>query len=699
MPTAISQLPAATTADAADVPISQGGVTKRLAATLLRGATGPAGPQGIQGPAGPAGTGSGGAAPAGTYLPQTYGAVANGASRTAGAALGITTRAQLAAYVLNGATPYAWINTDLWKNFVNLDLSGAAASGATSLSFASTAGVTTGMRALGEALPGGATVTAVTATSVTLSAGLTAAKQAGMTVSFQSSLTDAQCVGLEMDGLAIQAAIQAAAGAGGGTVVLSPGTYLCDRTIILPVRSEASGQQVDVQGAGPYLSTLRAKSDFGLGQALFACGDPAAAKGHRAGRYGFNYYEGLCADFALEGPNRNAGAKGTAPAQMDGFAHGPRRTCKRIRSTFFRAAWSFVGDHSLISECIGQYSYYGAYFPDANPTLYGDYRFEYCFFMGNNFAGMAASRNSLISAMFLKLYIGGNPYHIVGEAGQGVDYGQPFGGSADTPILQGCTFYNPQFEWAGNGSIVDLNTDTGGGRRPLINTAFHGGYWSWDTNLAISGRGQKYYFDFGGLEGVSFYEVGNGSFEITAGQLGFMRINAVDYYGGGLKLQGAMRTVLNKYGIAGIPFFAEAFGRFSQGQWRNIVIENEGWIGRVNMIGGTAAVPAGTVMEAGGEFQGVQPCTGGTAPIVGIVVCAAPALGTAADRLIVLATGTGLRALWGTGTNVAGQWVKGAAGGRLQPATGRTDGQIVGWAWHANAGGTDSPTIQTLTGG
>ena len=131
-------------------------MTKRLLASLLVCAAGSAGAQGVQGPTDPADLqdpfGPGENAPPGTYRPETYGAVGDGASRTAGDALGITTRAQLAAHVVNGATPYAWIGTDLWKNYVNLDVSSAAVIGATTLRFASTAGVAVGMRALGAAL-------------------------------------------------------------------------------------------------------------------------------------------------------------------------------------------------------------------------------------------------------------------------------------------------------------------------------------------------------------------------------------------------------------------------------------------------------------------------------------------------------------------------------------------------------------------
>ena len=377
---------------------------------------------------------------------------------------------------------------------------------------------------------------------------------------------------------------------------------------------------------------------------------------------------------------------------MQGFAHGSRRACHRVWSTFFRHGWNLVGDHSLFSACLGQYCYYGAYVDDANPVLYGDYRFEYCFFMGNSFAGIGVSPNALLNGLFIKPYWGGEAYHIVGEAGPGVDYDQPFGGSPATPIIQGSAFHLGQWEWAGNCSIADLNAER---TRPLINVSFHGGYWSWDTGRAIAGRGQDYYFDYGASEGVTFYDVNNGSFEVTEGQLGFMRTNAVGCFGGGLKFQGAMRTVLGKYSTAGLPFIAEAFGRLSAGQWRKILIEDEGWTGRVGMVGGTAAVPDGTVLEAGGEFQGVRPSTGGSNPLVGIVVCGVPAVDAASDRLVVYAVGSDLRARWGAGANTAGQWVKSTASGTLQPAAGKADGQVVGWAWHENGGGMNSPTIQT----
>ncbi len=634
------------------------------------------------------------------FDPRAYGAAATGASRTVQQALGVTTKSALAAVQVDGATPYAWITGSRWKNHTNLDLSAAAAAGATSLSFASTAGVAVGNTVHGTGVPSGATVTAVAANSVTISAGMTAAKAAGMTVSFQSPLTDAQAAALQMDGLALQSAVEAARAAGGGTVRLGRGTYMIDRAIVIPDRHEGSGAQVNVVGEGIYLTALRATADQGAGKFVICCGDPSGAKGHLVGRYSAAYYEGTCAEFRVLGPTGAPAANGSSPCAMSGIGHGARRRWINITSWYFRNGMEVVGDHTDMHLVTLQYCYYGAYFADANPVLYGDFRFYDCFFMGNSFAGIGVSKNALVNALFVKPYFGGEPYHVVGEAGTADSYGQPFAGSAEMPIMQGCHFHLPQCEWAGNGSVVDLNggaDGTGTRRRTIVSTVYFGGLWSWDTGKAISGRGQRYYFDVGAMEGVEFHYPSTDGFPTTAGQLAAFRTGAVGWFGGGVRFVGSMGTILGKYGT--IPFFAEAFGRFSVGQWRHVTFHDLGWTARLAMIGGTAAVPAGTVMEAGGDFQGARPAvSGNTNPLVGITVGGdVPALGAAADRLVPVAVGEGLQPRFGGGTNAAGQWLKvhGTTAGTVTNATGPADGKVVGWAWHDNGGGTNKPTVRT----
>lgn len=642
----------------------------------------------------------------GRWSPRDYGAFADGASHTVGTVLGISTLATLAAYVhpdLNGATPYSWITSGLWvKSYKILPISVSAANGATVLTFTSTTGVAVGQQVRGNNVPAGTTVSAVTATTVTLSAGLTAAKAAGMKFAFVAPLTDADVSGMEMDSLALQSAIQLAKAAGGGAIDLGFGTYLCDNTIILPESGEFGGQQVNLEGPGHFLARLRAKTDFGAGRYLLSCGDPLGNMNHSVGRYAFNYYEGYCRGFRVEGPTAKTPAAsatgstfafGTGPAAMNGIAHGSRREWREVWAWYFDCGWSFVGDHSLFSNCLGQYCRYGGYFDDASASLYGDQRFEYCFFMGNGTAGLGVSKNAMLNGLFIKPYLGGQPYSIVGEAGTSDDYGQPYNGSAETPLIQGSTFTNGQWEWAGNGSIVDLNGLGGGARsRPIVNTVFQGGYWSWDTGKAISGRGQNYYFDVGSFEGVRFEDLGDNSFDTTAGQLAMIRTEAVGWYGGGLEMVGALDTILAKY--ATVPFLA-AMDRFSSGHWRNIILRCKGWVGHLGLVNATAAIPAGTVIEASSDFQGVRPATGTTAfPLVGVVVGATAASAGGSDRFIVYAKGD-VDAKYGTGSIPAGVWVKSTADGLLQPATGPTDGQVVGWVWHDNGGGSNNRSIRT----
>lgn len=638
------------------------------------------------------------------YAARDYGAVGDGASHTVGTAVGlsgITTLATLAAYVhpVLETTPYAWITSGLWvKNYRTLAISAGAASGATVLNFASTTGITTGMQVRGGAVPTGTTVSAVTGTTVTLSgSGLTSAKAAGMTFTFVTPLADADVMGMEMDSLAIQSAIQAAKVAGGGSVVLGPGNFLCDNTIIIPPRNEATGEQVSLFGLGEFVTALNAKSDFGPGRYLLSCGDPMGHKNHRVGRYAFAYFEGECANFRLEGPvlrypvaspTGDDIAFGQVPCQMSGIAHGARRTWTRVWSLFFRNGWSLVGDHSLFSQCVGQYCYYGAYIDDSNADLYGDNRFEWCFFTGNSFAAIGVSKNAYLNGIFLKPYFGGQPYHIVGETGISDDYGQPYPATIETPIVQGSYFLNAQCEWAGNGCIVDLGggADGSGSRaRSVVNSRFDGGFFSWDTGKAISGRGQRYYFDFAAAEGLFFSNVGNDSFDLTEGQLACFRVDAVGYYGGGLEMEGALDAVLLKYNGT-IPVFA-AMERYAEGHWRNVLLRCNGWLGRLGLVNNTAAVLRGTVMEASTDWNGIRPATATARPLVGIVVAGVPASAGGADRMVVVATGENLLARYGSGSIAGGSWVKATSSGTLQPATGPTETQVVGWAWTDGGGG------------
>ena len=634
------------------------------------------------------------------FFPSKYGAVSDGVSRTVGATLGITTLAALAAYSPPsvGGTPYSWITSNIWYKAVTiLPISVAMTSGATTLTFASTTGIVAGMRVVGGGIAANTTVSSLTGTVVTLSAATTASKVAGMTFTFYSVLTDADVSGIQMDALAIQSAVQAAAALGGGIVRLS-GKSLLNHPVVLPECNPPNGTQVDLLGAGLASTVLKATADFGANRFLVCCGSQLGHKNNLVGRYGVNFYEGTCADFRLEGYTGAPAANGSAPCNMSGAGHGSRRSWLRVWSWYWRYAFDLVGDHSLFSGCVGQYSYYGLYYNDANPALYGDLRFEYCFFMGNSFAGIGASKNAIINGHFIKPYLGGQPYCIVGEAGAPINYLQPYGDQASTPLIQGSTFQTAQMEWCGNGAVVDLNGDGAGTCiRDVVATTFDNCYVSWytnDTSKQIAGRGQRYYFDWGSSEGVKFTAMQNNAYEVYAGQLAAFRINSCGWYGGGMELEGALDVIVGKYDGT-IPFFAEAFNRFSYGQWRNVVLRSKNWIGGLGMVTGTAAVTKGTVLEASSDFQAVRAATATARPLIGICIAGTAATGVSTDRLIVHARGENMSVNYGSGTVNDTSWVKAAAGGGIQAATGPTDTQVVGWCWHNNGGGTNQRFVKT----
>ena len=177
----------------------------------------------------------------------------------------------------------------------------------------------------------------------------------------------AQSLEQEIDGCALQAAVDAAQAAGGGAVQAGSGVFILDRPVIFPEARQGHGAGpqggVSLFGAGQGATLFRALRDFP--------GYMLDCAGRFTTRWGS---QGVWQDFSLLGPGGNAGW-GTENCALGGLGWGARRAVSRISVQDCRVGISITGDQGMLDRVLALSCFYGIYFDRPNPHLFGDHLF------------------------------------------------------------------------------------------------------------------------------------------------------------------------------------------------------------------------------------------------------------------------------------------------------------------------------------
>lgn len=172
----------------------------------------------------------------------------------------------------------------------------------------------------------------------------------------------------ETDTCALQAAINAAEAAGGGTVRAGSGVFMIDQNVVFPEARQGFGLGpqggVSLIGAGQGATVFRAVHDFpGY---MFDC----------ARRFETNWgSQGTWQDFSMRGPGKYS-KWGASSCNLGGLGWGARRAVSRVTVQDCRVGISVTGDQGMIDHFFSLSCTYGVYFDKPNPVLFGDLLFE-----------------------------------------------------------------------------------------------------------------------------------------------------------------------------------------------------------------------------------------------------------------------------------------------------------------------------------
>jgi hypothetical protein len=473
----------------------------------------------------------------------------------------------------------------------------------------------------------------------------------------------------EIDYNAINAAINVAKAAGGGTVYLPTGHYMmnnaaspaCFLQIPEANRAGLTGTQVNFKGDGHLASVLIWPQDYGVTGSNFAisCGDPTGTVANSLGRYGStNVYEGFIEDLALMGPSPQI-TLGTVTANLTGMAWGSRRSMRRVLVSGFYAGLDIVGDWTAFYELFTTGCYYGLYFPTKSNFLAGNLQFLKCFLSGCAMASIALSpNNGYIRGNFIGCYIGSSPYAIMMEAGAGV---------AGTNIIS--RFEDCQFESLGNALLCDENGLNAGTKLlELDRCAFAGCFISFLTANKVTTGGRGFHSLF------SAHEVDNTYFEQVqgwaAGTDGVLDIDIPN----GIKVNSNIQSFLSALTV---PILIGA----NSGRYMYFEDLRNNWSGLALQMGAAATCSAQDYLEW--NAGRVQQCTVSVQPAMGV----AKSNAIAGQYVVVAMHGSGI-VVKGSGTFSGNTWVKKAASGAVQVATGPTDTDAIGYATATNGSST-----------
>lgn len=465
-------------------------------------------------------------------------------------------------------------------------------------------------------------------------------------------------------GPAIQAAIDAAAAAGSGTVLLGPRDYpMGTTTLVFPpadITSLASGQQVNLQGCGMHATTLTWSSDLGAGAYAISCGPTTATQANGLGRYGLTMYLGYFADFAMVGPG-GAITLGTAPASMSGICWGSRRNLYRIYIKGFYAGLDIVGDNAVFENVRVLNCYYGAYWNQQSDFLYGDLVFRKCFLGDGAMAaiGLHNASNGIKGSHFNSCYISDSPYGILLEAGGGSFPG----------IIGDAVFDNCMFEHIGNAMIHEENVT----KKGVINGLdFRKSLFGWKDALILTagGRSRRAMIEVGQLAHSSFYYPRNPQ-QFIPGSVGLWVVEQFK----SVRFIGDAQVVLDACTTAGLPWIpiGSTGTSFTGSQ---VILEKPGYYTATfqRVASFSAAIAIGDVLLHSSDAV-QQGFLASVQPVAGVALSAGSASGQ-----VVLATLGNNVTVNTTGSPSANQWLKKNNSGTASAAVAQNDGSTVGWA-------------------
>ncbi len=341
--------------------------------------------------------------------------------------------------------------------------------------------VAVGMQVSGPGIAAATIVQAVSDEGVTLSrptnarmataTGNKAARPAseGTAVTFYGPFTDAQATTLQMDTLGIQAAVNAAAQAGGRVRLASldeGAAWLLDQTIVFgvsPPDAPVTGTpDVTLEGDGYSTAPLQVVADLGPSRYALSCGDPTATASNHRGIYAgldpttsgsFCHGEWRDLLIVMQGAHiPGFGLRPTVlgqPVAMGGVKQGPRRNMHNVTVTGFNAGIVFQGDWTEWDYVQSVANFTGLRLDQPMTNLFGDLSLRQVFLGGNAWSGISISPQArLQSTLVSKSWFGDQPYAVYIEPGLPLP---------DTPSIQQTVFDDVNFEGQGCALLKDGN--------------------------------------------------------------------------------------------------------------------------------------------------------------------------------------------------------------------------------------------------
>lgn len=626
-------------------------------------------------------------------------------------------------------TPNGGLNTTVTSTTVvaaqTLTTNAVAATNQKVIPFPSTSGLWVGeLMPTIAGVPQNDAIASVTATTVTLANNITAQINSGTVVSFPPigvigtaaavsvalkgrltggatvlnssmlnlslALTDTAAANAEMDWIGIASAIKAAMAApviGGGVVRVRTGRCIMDNasnvgtgvgTLQIPEFDGTNGNPVDLVGTSRTMSRMTWPTDLGIGREALITGNTGDTWVNGNGHYGAHYYEGEIRAVSFFGPSAGVLNRGQHVSWMDGMVLGAHRRLLSVLSRDFNSNITLSGDHTDWEEVQMYNGYCGLRFDDGSPSNYGDWTFKHLFMTGDALAGICVSKNAVASGIWDKPYFGGQPYEIFGEAGTPDNYGAISG-----QILNAVTMVQAQFEWIGNGLIIDDNVTTADGQNRGNKTR---GVSTWscdkcnvsqqsiraitDTSAGfVTGRKFYHYFDLATAVDVAFTHM-NPGFPINADNGGTLIPGLLSLIDVGFGPQGFLiEGDPSNFTKPNIPVLTgSGVSAYNNGvNWKSLRLRYPGtWSGHAELIDntGTVVITPGMVLEQG-VLDGAVLGTTGTAPVLGITM---QSDNNAANDINVMATSGDIVPIQLVASVPNGSLIKKAAGAQGQLA-------------------------------
>jgi hypothetical protein len=587
--------------------------------------------------------------------------------------------------------------------------------------------VTAGMTVQG---PTGAVVAGTTVSSVNLSTGVVTLSQpltgaiapssemlgnasptTGQQVTFYRPFTNAEAAALEMDGLAIQAALNKAnAQTNGGAVDLPTGSiWRLSTPIIFPVFSTGLDTPRNVLGGSGGNAYLEPVSDFGPDSAAISCGDPSAKASSGRGLYTGNglFCFGAVHDIAVQPVASVAFAFGLrpkwagAPVAMDGIKQGPRLRWDKVTVQYFRYGAQATMDHTRLQNSYLMQNFGGFRMDDTQANLFGDDILERNFLANNAECGLCIAPKGWFGGIISKPYFGTNPYAILCEPGVGAGM-----------CLQGVTMTNANAENIGCAFIADGGIQDGwvakGGARSILDlheiNNFHAGSYltSWANPIPAGGCQWHAYYDIYSASGVVIDHVWPNDYPLQPNAYAhILRVNRLDGWsdfgkgGWDMRGDGILIAIQNaaSWGQSFITSPNMSQGDlFYTGGWRYVTLEGPGFVARPIPFAdaGATSLPVGTLVEWGSAAYGIAAVqrAGATAgvPFAGVSIQSWAANPAASFRVPVFAFAGSNVPFLTTGAATVGEMVipaTGTPGSAVSTSTAFGTTPAVGMIWTA----------------